>query len=218
MRVEKAKRTFRSTTFENQMLRAGIGASLILNMFLGYSTAVRPETVVLLPPFTASEIRFTEGKANAEYYKSWAVSTATLIGNLDPSNVNFVNAELQRIATTGLYRKLEQTIEGEMQNIVDDKAVLQFSPSSVIYDPNLDLYFVTGRQLLSGPGDVKGRSKQITYEMRFTTERLRIYLSDLQVYDGQPMTNDVRESRLAAQEAAQAAEAARKAKMKEDGR
>jgi hypothetical protein len=54
--------------------------------------------------------------------------------------------------------------------------------------------------------------------MRFTTERLRIYLSDLQVYDGQPMTNDVRESRLAAQEAAQAAEAARKAKMKEDGR
>ena len=196
MKMADAIRTFRQQQSDTRFFRFAIAGSLLLNAAFGFALVMQPETVVLVPPYTYETIRFVEGKANQEYYRSWAWSNAMLLGNLDPSNIEFVRGELQRIASTRLYSDIEAKISAEMENIIRDKAVIQFSPRSIVYDPNLDLYFVTGRQTLGGPAGKAIAAKEITYEMGFTTTRNRIFLDEFRVYDGQPLTNDIRQDRL----------------------
>lgn len=114
--------------------------------------------------------------------RPWSVSM--LAGNITPGNAAFVRGELQRIATPALYRRLMETVDVEVQNIVRDTAVVTFSPREVIYDPELARFFVTGRQQIGGPGVRNAIDKQVTYELGFTTERLRVYLSSYAVYEG----------------------------------
>lgn len=197
MKAETAKKTVRSISFENQLLRAGVGGCLLVTAVMGYALATRSETVILVPPFTHETISFTEGRANEDYYRQWAWSTAMLLGNLDPSNAEFVRAELQRMATTTLYQRLSEQLTGELASIMRDNAVVTFTPMRIVFDPELDLYFVTGRQQSGGAGARAKSAKTMTYEMKFELDRLRIYLDDISVYPGEPMTADVRESRLA---------------------
>lgn len=201
MKMKKAKVTFRELSVGNQVLRLGIGSSLCLNLLFGYWAMTRPETVVLVPPYTHEEIRFTEGRANAEYYKQWSWSVAMLVGNLDPSNTEFVKYELQRMATTGLYAQLESTLTDELREIVRDRVTITFTPVEVIYDPELDLHFVTGEQIVTGVGTRDLKRTKITYEMKFKTDRLRIRLTELRVYPGDAMTAENRRQRLEQQEA-----------------
>lgn len=215
MILSRAQRSFRQLSADAALLRIGIGASLALNGAFGWALIAQPATVVLLPPHVAETLEFIDGKANAEYYKSWAWSIAMMMGNIDPGNIEFIRKELQRIADTGLYRDLQDRLQAELEDIRRDRAVITFSPREVVHDPALDLFFVTGRQTLGGPAGKVIASRQITYEMAFTQRRLRIWLTRLAVYDGDPMTADVRADRLETLERAErAAEAGRRG---EDG-
>lgn len=206
MKMERAKATYRAMSWDNQIFKAGIGASLILNMAFGYALISRPETVVLMPPFESEEMRFTSGRANSSYFKNWAYSTAVLLGNLDPSNTEFVTHNLQRLATPALYTRIEARIEGELAGIIEDQAVVTFAPTRVLYDPEIDRYFVPGVQRIGGPGTRVLQAKDITYEMQFVTEWNRVFLADIRVYDGSPLTSDIREERIQSMQNAAAAD------------
>ena len=193
MKLETAQKTVRQIKLDNTVLKIGFGAVLFMNALLGFKVATRDEAVILMPPLQHETIEFINGRANREFYSQWAWSTAMMAGNLTPGNASFVRGELQRIATPELYRKLMETLDIELQNIVRDNAVVTFSPREVIYDPELERFFVTGSQQISGPGVRNPIEKQVTYELGFVTERLRIYLSSYAVYDGKPMTALIRD-------------------------
>jgi conjugal transfer pilus assembly protein TraE len=196
VKLESARKTVRQIRLDNTVLKIGFGAILFMNALLGFKVATRDEAVILVPPFQHESIEFINGRANREFYSQWAWSTAMMAGNLTPGNAAFVRGELQRIATPDLYRKLMETLDIELQNIVRDNAVVTFSPREVVYDPELERFFVTGSQQISGPGVRKPIEKQITYELGFTTERLRVYLASYAVYDGKPMTAQIRDREI----------------------
>lgn len=196
MKAPRAQKTFRSIALDNKLLKVGAGFVLLMNGFLVFNIATRDSEVILVPPFQNETIEFINGRANREFYSQWAWSVAMLAGNITPGNANFVRGELQRIATPALYRKLTQTVDLELEGIVRDNAVVTFSPREVIYDPELGRFFVTGVQGIGGPGVRSTVEKQLTYELAFTTERLRVYLSQFLVYEGKPMTAAVRDGEL----------------------
>jgi len=206
MKLKRAKESYTAVSLENRLARIAIASSLILNCFFGWALVSKPETIVLLPPYVSEEMRFTEGRANSAYYENWAWSTAMLIGNLDPSNTKFVQHNLQHLATPALFTRIEQKIDGEMEGIIKDKAVITFTPREVIYDPEIDKFFVPGIQRIGGPGTKTLEAKDVTYEMEFTSEWNRIYLSDLRVYNGPPLTADIRRERVEQMNAAAAQE------------
>lgn len=212
MKKEKAAKTFRQISFDNTLLKMGGGALLISMCWMQFNLATRDEAVILVPPFQNETIEFINGRANRDYYQQWAWSVAMLAGNITPGNADFVRGEFERIATPTLYRKLLSTLDIEIQNIVRDNAVVTFSPREVIYDPELNRFFVTGTQSIGGPGLRKPIDKQMTYELGFTTERLRIYLDSYAIYSGKPMTAENRDQELdkRAEEAAAAKDAAKK--------
>lgn len=196
MKKEKAAKTFRQISFDNTLLKVGGGALLISMCWMQFNLATRDEAVILVPPFQHETIEFINGRANKDYYQQWAWSVAMLAGNITPGNADFVRGELERISTPALYRKLISTVDVEIQNIVRDNAVVTFSPREVIYDPELNRFFVTGTQSIGGPGLRRPIDKQMTYELGFTTERLRIYLDSYAIYSGKPMTAQIREQEL----------------------
>lgn len=197
MRKQKAAKTFRQISFDNTLLKIGGGALLISMCWMQFNLATRDEAVILVPPFQHETIEFINGRANRDYYQQWAWSVAMLAGNITPGNADFVRGELERISTPTLYRKLVSTVDVEIQNIVRDNAIVTFSPREVIYDPELNRFFVTGTQSLGGPGLRRPIDKQITYELGFTTERLRIYLDSYAIYEGKPLTAETRDQELA---------------------
>ncbi|MFC0280379.1 TraE/TraK family type IV conjugative transfer system protein [Falsigemmobacter intermedius] len=207
MKKERAEKTFRQIRTDNVILKMGLGSMLFVTSLFIFNAATRDDTVILVPPFQHETIEFINGRANQEFYSQWAWSVSMLAGNITPGNASFVRGELQRIATPALYRRLMETVDIELQNIVRDNAVVTFSPREVIYDPELNRFFVTGRQTIGGPGVRSPIEKQITYELGFTTERLRVYLASYAVYEGKPMTaavRDVEMSRRADRERQQA--------------
>lgn len=200
MKRNRAEKTFRQFRADNTILKIGMGSMLFMCSLFIFNAATRDEAVVILPPFQHDTIEFINGRANREYYSQWAWSVAMLAGNITPGNAAFVRAELQRISTPALYRRLMETVDVELQNIVRDNAVVTFSPREVIYDPELSRFFVTGRQQIGGPGVRSAIEKQVTYELAFTTERLRVYLSSYAVYEGRPMTSEVRDIEMSRHE------------------
>ncbi len=196
MKLKRAEKTVRQMTIDTALLRAGFGAMLIVNAFLGFLHATRDESVILVPPFQHETIAFINGRANREFYNQWAWSVSMLAGNISPGNAAFVRGEFQRIATPRLYRKILDALDVELTNITRDNAVVTFSPREVTFDPELNRFFVTGRQVVSGPGVRTGTQKQVTYETGFVTERLRVYLDYFDVYEGRPMTASIREREL----------------------
>lgn len=213
MKKAKAEKTFRQIRADNTMLKIGCGSMLIMTSLFIFNAATRDDTVILVPPFQNETIEFINGRANKEFYSQWAWSVSMLAGNITPGNASFVRGELQRISTPALYRRLMETVDIELQNIVRDNAVVTFGPREVIYDPELNRFFVTGRQTIGGPGVRSPIEKQITYELGFTTERLRVYLASYAVYEGKPMTAAIRDAemeRRAQRERDQAAQEAKK--------
>ncbi len=203
MKATKAQKTFREMSLDNRFWKIAGGFVLVMNGLLVFNIATRDEAVILVPPFQNETIEFINGRANKEFYSQWAWSVAMLAGNITPGNANFVRGELQRISTPQLYRKLMQTIDMELQNIIRDNAVVTFSPREVTYDPELGRFFVTGMQSLGGPGVRNAIEKQMTYELGFTTERLRVYLNHYAVYEGKPMTAEIRDSEMQRREEAE---------------
>lgn len=196
MKKEKASKTFRQMSADNTILKIGGGALLVSMCWFQFSMATRDEAVILVPPFQHETIEFINGRANKDYYQQWAWSVAMLAGNITPGNADFVRGELERIATPTLYRRLMSTVDVEIQNIVRDNAIVTFSPREVIYDPELNRFFVTGTQSIGGPGLRRPIDKQMTYELGFTTERLRIYLDSYSIYSGKPMTAETRDQEM----------------------
>lgn len=196
MKMAAATKSVKSMRGENVVIKLGFAAVLFSNAVLGLGIATRDEAVVLVPPFQNSEIEFINGKANREYYQQWAWSTSMMLGNISPGNAKFIRGEIERIATPQLYRTLSEIVDAELRSIIRDKATVTFSPRSVIYDPELNLFFVEGVQQLAGPGVREPISKKITYELGFVTRRLRVYLDSFDVYNGRPRTEAVRETDL----------------------
>ena len=196
MKLERAEKNFRQLRADNTILKIGFGGMMFATSLFIFNAVTRDEAVILVPPFQHETIEFINGRANTEFYNQWAWSVSMLVGNITPGNAGFVRGELQRIATPALYRRLMETVDIELQNIVQDNAVVTFSPREVIFDSELNRFFVTGRQTVGGPGVRSPIEKQMTYELGFVTERLRVYLSSFAVYDGKPMTAAIREAEL----------------------
>ena len=185
-------RTVRSLRYENILVRYGMGIMACTIAFQGFLLASRPRDVVLVPPFQTEAITFTEGRANSEYYKQWAWSIAMMVGNISPGNADFVKGEVEKMVTPDLYRRMVQKLEADLDSLKSDSAVVTFAPSEVTFDPKLDLYFVSGQQTISGPARKTDDTKQVTFEMSFVSDRLRIRVASFTVYDGPPLTAEMR--------------------------
>jgi conjugal transfer pilus assembly protein TraE len=143
-----------------------------LNMVLGLTTLLlaaalllvfvslsgKKERVVIVPPGLSGPVSVDWGRADAEYMKSFALFYATLIGTINPRNVEYVADRLSAMTSPEAYINVRRTLLSLAKDPLfsNGGAVTNFVSNEVIYESESGLIFVLGaNQTQTGYGQPK---------------------------------------------------------------
>lgn len=123
---------------------------LAANILLGISVFVLllmlsadKERIVMMPPKIDSQMMVSWNSASADYYKSWGLYFASLIGDSTPGNADFVADTISRFMDATEYKPLRVKILAFSQ--ANEGGQVFYAPESVVWDPESSKVFVIGK-------------------------------------------------------------------------
>lgn len=192
MKISKFFNSIEEATRENQYLKyLAILESIAL--ILSFIVLGGKEVVVVQQPNgLTKDITVSEDKGSDSYKEQWALSMAELIGNVTPSNADFIENRIIAYFEPGLFQKMKTDIEEQVLTLKHEQATISFLPKSIIYEPKTGFVYVNGNKEIHSYGV---KSKQITWTMEFGIRVLNylpvVYHFD--AYSGLPKTKEVRD-------------------------
>lgn len=124
-------------------------------------------------------------KANRNYQQSWALSTAQLIGNITPENVDFVKSSLMNVLSPLLKFQIEPMLEKQSE-VIRMRGIKQvFIAEDLIHEPSTDLITIWGQKLTFIDGTPKSDSKW-SYEFKIEVRHGRPRITHIDQYPGTP--------------------------------
>ena len=142
------------------------------NMFLtlvvlamGLRMAVFNERIVLVPASIPTKMTVGWDSASSDYYQSVGMTAAMLIGNITPSNTDFVIKTLSGLLEPSVYAPVRRRIEGMAKDPLFRNAAVSnsFSPSRALFEAETGKVFVVGDLTVRSAAGTP--SKQVvTYE------------------------------------------------------
>jgi conjugal transfer pilus assembly protein TraE len=164
-----------------------LGVLLLLLLGLVFASDTR---VVLVPPELAGEVWITPDDASADYKKSWALMTATVLGNVTPATAEDVQKTLVALIAPEAYREIQLDLSNQVKMIQTDSLSVSFTPKQRVYEDDTDKIFVTGTHTVTGPSGDQ-REAQRTYEFRIQIRLGVPQVTHFDVYEGRPRTSDI---------------------------
>jgi type IV conjugative transfer system protein TraE len=183
-----------STGFKQALERAkiqkyaniGLSIAVLLLTLMAFN---QRERVVVVPPVVSDQYEISFNSANASYYKSWALYVSTFLGNINPGNATFVAEGLETSFSPELYKKMQQGILEQAEDLRLTGRALRFYPDRVMYEKKSQKTFVTGKQeIVSSSGAVK--EQEVVYEMQVQIQNGKPVVSQFEFYAGAPRTLD----------------------------
>jgi len=179
------------TDFNNSKTtnRITITALSIAVAFLAWqNTKTHTETIVVPHEFT-EEIRVSHNQANEHFKIRWAWSVASLLGNSNHRNAEFVVQNVRQLLSPYLRSELSEMLLQEARMLQVRGVRQSFVIEDAIYDPVKDLVWVIGQRTISA-GSRSQNSNRWTYELRIQSRNGRPYITHLNTYEGAPRVND----------------------------
>lgn len=176
---------------ENRWLRWVALGLLATNILLAIGMFSTQAVVTIAPPGMNKAVRVSVNQASATYKRAWGVFLTDLLGNVKPGGVDFILDTLTPLLAPSLYRAVVDAIHAQAAKIERDQVSVSFTPKKVVYDPNTDTVYVTGRQVSAGPGSDPVRANR-TYEFTITIAHYQPVVTHMSVYDGGPRTKENR--------------------------
>ncbi|MTJ94328.1 MAG: hypothetical protein F8N36_15930 [Desulfovibrio sp.] len=193
------KKTLNNAVSSDRRKTFLLAAMVASNLMLVLYTIFKSEIVILQPPELFETAKITKKNATQNYYTTWALAIAELVGNASPSNIEFVKDQIQMLATSDLYASISAGIDKEVQKIKDDQVAQRFEARGVSFEPETDKLFVYGK--LIGIGIMGNEaSHEFTYEIRLAINFYRVKLIAMRGYSGRPMTLDRMQEKEATEE------------------
>lgn len=164
-----------------------LGSNFVLALGVVYFLVLADHTrerIVLVPPHLEEKAQIAWNNANAEYFKSFGLYIATMVGNLNPKNASFIVDSLAGYFDPIIYNEFRQ----QALMIVEDpilkagNAVIAFQPSIVAYEDITGRVFVSGK--LSTITNNVEKQKDVVYEMRMRIENGRPLIDHFTSYEG----------------------------------
>lgn len=190
MKFSEFLKTYEGALSENKWNRIVVGILLALTFMLGFM-AVNRETIVTMKPVTLVEDAWVgSDDASVSYKEAWGHYLATLLGNVTPSSVTFIKERLGPILSPKIYNHVMELLESQSVQIINDRVTLRFEPRYVEYEDKTKKIFVYGYSFMKAVNTQEKRTER-TYEF---TLRINNYLPTLEfmdLYDGQPKTEEV---------------------------
>jgi conjugal transfer pilus assembly protein TraE len=185
MLIDKFKRKAKEATTVNAVLLTVALASTASTVFLSAKIASQHERIVLTPPHVHERMEVAWNSASAEYYKSFGLYVAGLVGNITPKNVDFITDVLSGFLHSSIYADVRTKLKAMSEDPVfrDSGAYSYFMPEQIIYEPDTSKVFVVGNVML-GTAARQPRPEAIVYELMIRMENGRPIVYGLQSYPG----------------------------------
>lgn len=146
------------------------------------------EVVVLQAPNLEGEAEVRANQASTSYQEAWSNYIATLIGNVSPSNAEFVRDSLQPLFSPSIYQEATQTLERQIAQIREENVTMSFEPQEIMTDRNTGRIYVTG--IHESVGVVTQEQTRRTYVFEWEFRDHRPVLTYIRVFEGRPDLDD----------------------------
>ncbi len=188
MKLQLFKQRIDLLSKNNAILVVAVGALSVVVVALAWDLAVAKRETILVPPMLSKEADIGYYRADADYYKSWALYVAEMVGNLTPGNYKFVADSLGRLFDAASYEKVKNLVLSSGQETKDSGLNFVFDANKVIWQRVNHTAFVQGLLYqVNGQGNPVSKQKY-TFQMTVRIEEGRPVLANLQAYVGDPHT------------------------------
>lgn len=187
MWFDKFRETWDSTRRENGFYRWLIGGLVATNLLTAFAALQTEQRIILSPMALNERVEILRNRASAQYKQAVGLSTALLLGNVTPGNVDFIKESLEPLLAAAIYRPVMEALSDQIRAIKLDNISIAFEPKEVLYERETDKVFVTGQLTTQGPSskpDIKTR----TYELRIAIDDYRPRIAHIAVYAGAART------------------------------
>jgi conjugal transfer pilus assembly protein TraE len=192
MKLTRIKQTYDSVLAENKLHRNSNLLLVVALLFAVFGLMGKDAVVVLQPPTLSEEAEVGPNWASESYKTSWGIYLATLMGNVKPTNADFVKTAIEPLLDARIYQQTIELLDTQIQLIRRDRVSLEFEPQDVYYEKATNKVFIYGQSVLRGPTGKDTRERR-TYEYEFNVTNYRPVLTYLDTYKEPPRTEETLE-------------------------
>ena len=187
MKFEIFKKDYDGLLRNNRAFLAIIAILGVIVLMQQWSIATEKTRVVLVPPYLDKAVKVGYASADADYYESWGLYVAELMGNLTPGDAPFVEKAMGKLFG-GDYAAVKAKIAQSAAEESNANANFAFEAKSVIWQAITKTVFVHGTlRQVNGSGRTIV-AKPYTFSMRVHISAGRPVLDDFHSYTGSPHT------------------------------
>jgi conjugal transfer pilus assembly protein TraE len=138
-----------------------LSVGLVISLFMYIN---KDDKTIVLPSQITGEMVIGESRANEEYQKRFAFAVANLIGNVSPSNIDFVTDSIEEMLSPQLRSVLLPSLQNEA-NVLKVRSLQQdYIIRDMIWSNPADMVYVWGKKRTrNGSEQVQ---EDYTYEIR----------------------------------------------------
>ena len=151
---------------------------------INYSSSLK-ERIVIVPPGLSGPVAVDWGRADAEYIKTFGLFYATLVGSINPRNVEYVADRLAAMTSQLAYPEIRRSLQVLSKDplFMDQGTTTSFVSHSIAYEPERNKVFVLGEVRVQG---LPSQSKvfDTVYEMTVTIDEGKPVVHSVDNYPG----------------------------------
>lgn len=187
MKLNGLRRGIGELKSDNLKKNAIIVALSISTLVCAMGWYQKDQVVRLVPLNLSTTESVGSSTATPGYKQAYALMVAQLVGNITPSNADFVKKSLGDLLSPAAYRTIERSLSDQVEDIKRDSLTVSFEPRQIQVEGPTNKIFVTGEFASQG---VSGKPQQFTrtYEMIVDVRFGRPWVTLFTPYQGNPVT------------------------------
>lgn len=187
MKFDKLNKSWDSAIAEIGMAKVINGALVLIIAALVFVMASQKEKIILDVETLGKSAWVTDQAASNSYKEAVGLSLALLMGNVTPSNVDFISSRLKPLLGPRIYGDVVDQLRLQSDSIKNDRVTIRFEAMEVQYEPASDRVFVYGTSFIKGStGDEKRMER--TYEYQIKISNYFVLVADMNTYAEKPHT------------------------------
>ena len=189
MKISKFFNTIEEATKENTFLKYMVILETIA-LILAFFILGGKETIIIQQPnMLTKDITFSEGSGDNTYKEQWALSFAELMGNVTPSNADFIKSRMGEYFSPTLYHEMKSDIEEQVLSLKKQQASINFLPKAIMSDPKNGIVYVNGTREIHSYG-VNTKRSDWTLEFGIKVVNYLPVVDHFDSYKGQPKSSE----------------------------
>lgn len=184
MNLDLFRKNFDNLVSKNRLYAATVVVLLVIVLMQEWTIATQSTRMVIVPPYLDKAAKVGFSSADKDYYESFGLYVAELVGNLTPGSAPYVAKALGKLFGPGSYNIVKGKVLASAAEEKADGANFSFTAHRTIWQPATSTVFVEGHLHQINSSGVEVENIPYTFEMRVHIEAGQPVLSSFTDYPG----------------------------------